>query len=243
VTGAAGQLEIDSALVVVAHPDDCEFLCGGTVAGWTAASASVTLVVATDGAKGSHDPSLPDADLAETRRAEQREGAAVLGIGEVRFLDAPDGGLERTGAIVLEVVRTIRSSRPDVVVGFDPWRLYELHPDHRAAGWIACDAVFRAKEPRLDQDLAATGLPPWRPQELWLLAPQEPNHVEDVSDRLETKLRAMLCHRSQYATSMGISLEDPGSAARFEERLRANAAAVGEPAGFRYGEPFRRIEL
>jgi LmbE family N-acetylglucosaminyl deacetylase len=243
VTGRGGKIEVDSALVFVAHPDDCEFLCGGTVAGWTAASASVTLVVATDGAKGSHDPELPDAELTEMRRAEQREGAAVLGIEDVRFLDAPDGGLERTDALVLELVRAIRATRPAVVVGFDPWRLYELHPDHRAAGWIACDAVYRAKEPRFDRDLAATRLAPWRPKELWLLAPQEPNHVEDVSARLETKLRAILCHRSQYATSMGISAEDPGSEARFEERLRADAAEVGEPAGFRYGEPFRRIEL
>jgi LmbE family N-acetylglucosaminyl deacetylase len=235
--------EVGSALVVVAHPDDCEFLCGGTVAGWTAASASVTLLVATDGSKGSHDPSLPDAELSEARRSEQREAASVLGLRDVLFRDHPDGRLERSDALVLEVVRAIRSTKPDVVASFDPWRLYELHPDHRAIGLIACDAVYRAKEPRFDHDLALSGLPPWRSRELWLFAPQEQNHVEDVSMQFETKLRAILCHRSQYATSMGISAGDPGSAGRFEERLRAQAAEVGESAGFRYGELFRRIEL
>jgi LmbE family N-acetylglucosaminyl deacetylase len=243
VTRSDDKLKVDSALIVVAHPDDCEFMCGGTVAGWTQASAVVTLLVATDGAKGSHDPSLPDAKLSETRQAEQREAAAVLGIRDVHFLDVPDGGLKRTDALLLGVVRMIRSTRPDVVVSFDPWRLYELHPDHRAVGWIACDAAYRAKEPRFDLDLAEAGLPPWRPSELWLVDAQEPNHVEDVSAQFETKLRAILCHKSQYATSMRIFAGDPGSAARFEEGLRASSAGIGEPCGYRYGERFRRIEL
>jgi LmbE family N-acetylglucosaminyl deacetylase len=243
VTRSDEQVKVDSALVVVAHPDDCEFLCGGTVAGWTEASATVTLLVATDGAKGSHDPSLSDAELTKTREDEQRQAAAVLGIRDVRFLGAPDGRLERSDAVVLEVVRMIRSARPDVVVTFDPWRLYELHPDHRAVGWIACDAAYRAKESRFNRNLAASGYPAWRPSALWLFDAQEPNHVVDVSAQFETKLRAILCHKSQYPTSMGISAGDPESPARFEERLRTHSAEIGRPHGYLYGERFRRLEL
>lgn len=213
------------------------------MARWAVGSAVVSLLVVTDGAKGSHDPLLADAELTEMRRAEQYEAARVLGISDVRFLEAPDGGIERSDALVLEVVRIIREARPDVVISHDPWLHYELHPDHRAVGWITCDAVYRAKEPRFDLGLAAAGLPAWRPRELWLFNAQEPNHVEDVSDHFETKLRAVLCHRSQYPTSMGIAFGDLESAGRFEASLRAEDAAVGQPCGYRYGESFRRLML
>ena len=241
VRTSGDSLEIHSGLVVGAHPDDCEFRCGGSVAAWTAASAVVSLLVVTDGAKGSHDPLLSDAELRDMRRAEQHEAARVLGISEVRFLDAPDGGVERSDALVLELVRIIRATRPEVVISHDPWLLYELHPDHRAVGWIACDAIYRAKEPRFDPELAAAGLPAWRPRELWLFNAQEPNHVEDVSEYFETKLRAIFCHRSQYETSMGITAGDAESARRFEASLRAGDAEVGQPCGYRYGESFRRL--
>src|SRR5581483_11544709 len=109
------------------------------------------------------------------------------------------GELVRTDGAVAAVAREIRRIRPDVVLTHDPWRRYMLHPDHRAAGEIACDAVYRAGEPRFYRELADE-LPRWKPRELWLFTAEEPNHVEDISATYDTKVRAMLSYRSQFAT-------------------------------------------
>ena len=85
-----------SAMVVVAHPDDAEFMAAGTVAKWARAGASVTYVVVTTGDKGSEDPAMTPARLAEIREAEQRAAGAILGVNAYVFMGYPDGYLEHT---------------------------------------------------------------------------------------------------------------------------------------------------
>ena len=139
-----------SALAIGAHPDDVEFGAGGTLARWAAAGCTVHHLVLTDGSKGTWDLDADTAALVETRQAEQRAAATSLGAtGEVRFLGRVDGDLVADVATRIEVARVIRELRPAVVLGHDPWRRYRLHPDHRAAGFLACDAVVAAREPHV----------------------------------------------------------------------------------------------
>jgi LmbE family N-acetylglucosaminyl deacetylase len=231
-----------SALVVVAHADDCELSCGGTVAKWTRAGTPVTLVVLTDGSKGSHDPDVPDAELRERREREQEAAARLLGVAEVAFWRQVDGELREDPALVERLAATIREERPEVVITHDPWRLYEIHPDHVAAGRLVVAAAVVAREPRAARQIAARGLPPWRPRALLLFEPQETNHVEDIGDTFEAKLEAVLCHESQYSTSFGI--REDADRETFAARLRAHAeeAAVGEPDVV-VAERFREISL
>ena len=130
-----------SCLVLVAHPDDDCFGCSGTTAKWAAAGTAVDLVVATDGSKGSHDLTVSVADVAARREREQRSSAEVLGYRDVHFLGYPDGELLVCEEALRAVVDLIRLLRPEIVIGHDPWRLYQLHPDHRAVGEIVRDAV------------------------------------------------------------------------------------------------------
>jgi LmbE family N-acetylglucosaminyl deacetylase len=232
-----------NCLIAIAHADDCDFSCSGTAAKWAAAGTLVSLVVLTDGSKGSHDLSLPDELLIAAREAEQREAAGILGFGDVSFLRYVDGELSRTDEAVAAVAREIRRSRPEVVLTHDPWRRYMLHPDHRAAGEIVCDAVYRAGEPRFYPELAGDGLPRWKPRELWLFSAEEPNHVEDISDWFERKVQAMLSYKSQFATALRIREGDDGERIAFEEWFGRRFAAIGERNGFGYGEEFRRIRL
>ncbi|MFC2023843.1 PIG-L deacetylase family protein, partial [Chloroflexota bacterium] len=128
----------ESAMVIVAHPDDAEFTVAGTVAAWVEAGCQVTYVVCTDGNAGSHEPGMTREKLAEIRRAEQRAACGALGVGEVVFLGYDDGQLVPSLELRRDLVRVIRKYKPEVVITGDPTRLfsgngYINHPDHRAA--------------------------------------------------------------------------------------------------------------
>ena len=132
-----------SALAIGAHPDDVEFGCGGLLAKWAADGCIVHHLVCTDGSKGTWDPDADLVALAARRQDEQREAARRLAgdrAGEVRFLGRVDGELESDLVTRGEVARVIRELQPQVVLGHDPWKRYRLHPDHRHAGLLACDA-------------------------------------------------------------------------------------------------------
>src|SRR5438876_10391393 len=97
--------EGNSVLVVMAHPDDAEFGCGGTIAKWAAAGKEINYVLCTSGDKGSSDPDISPFRLAQTRRAEQVNAAHALGAREVRFLSHEDGTLTNTLALRRDIVR------------------------------------------------------------------------------------------------------------------------------------------
>jgi LmbE family N-acetylglucosaminyl deacetylase len=228
-----------TALVVTAHPDDCEFGCGGTVAKWARAGAAISLIVLTDGSKGSHDPDLPDAELRDRRESEAAAAAAVLGLAHVRFARRVDGELAEEPDLVDWVAAAIRELQPEIVITHDPWRRYDMHPDH-TAGLVTRAALYKARETRVLRDLAAGGLAPWRPREMLLVRPEEPNHFEDVGETFEAKVEALLCHESQFGTSFGIN--EDGDRERFVRAVREWTLAAGPGDGL-LAETFRRIQL
>ena len=225
------------ALAVGAHPDDVEFGCGGTLAKWAAGGCTVHHLVCTDGAKGSWDPTADTATLVLVRQAEQRAAATALGAtGTVTFLGEVDGELEATLTLRAAVAEVIRRVQPDVVLGHDPWKRYRLHPDHRAAGFLVCDAVVAARDPHFYPE---HGLAPHRPSTLLLWEADEANHAEDVSASLDTKLAVLEAHASQFESTMG-AVDDAGLEA-FSARVRARAAEHGARAGVPAAELFAAI--
>lgn len=232
------------ALAVGAHPDDIEFGAGATLAKWAAAGCQIHHLVLTDGAKGTWDPERDPASLVAARQDEQREAARRLGGGEVAFLGFPDGELRNGVREQWEVCRWIRVVRPDVVLGHDPWRRYRLHPDHRNAGFILTDAIVAARDPLFfgDQDLACH-----RPSELLLWEADEANHVEAVDGFAGEKVSALLAHRSQYRSTMGLEPAGDGSEPTgpavdaFKDRIVRQLGDHGRLGGFEQGEVFHRI--
>ncbi len=181
--------------------------------------------------------------LVDRRRREQRDAADILAGGtggEVRFLDWSDGELESGMVQRRQVCQVIRQVRPDVVLGHDPWRRYRLHPDHRNAGWLLTDAVVAARDPKFFPDLPEG---PHRPRSLLLWEADEPNHVEDVDGMLDIKVAALLAHRSQHRTTMGI--EGTGAAEQkveaFRKVIEDQLASHGRLAGLAAGEAFRLL--
>lgn len=223
-----GDDDVRRVLAVVAHPDDIDFAAAGTVATWTDKGIDVTYLIVTDGDAGGFDPAVPRAEIAGIRRAEQTAAAKCVGVGDVRFLGYPDGRVEATIALRRDIARVIRQVRPDRVVIPNPERnldrIYANHPDHRAVGGAALDAVYPdARNPFAHPELLEQErLEPHTVKEVWIMGggSMTPDEVVDVTETAEKKLAALRHHRSQYQDWS--QLED-----RVRSWLKATAEANG----------------
>ena len=230
-----------SALAIGAHPDDIDFGAGGTLAKWSAAGTVVHGVVCTDGSKGTWDAAADLDALIAQREREQRAALAHLGArGRVVFLGRTDGELANDPSTRAELVRVLRSERPQVVLTHDPWKRYRLHPDHRAAGFLVCDAIVAARDPHFLPEL---GLAPHRPEVLLLWEADQIMHVEDITTSLPAKLDALGAHLSQYPSTMGVDPTDgPGAFEDFRARIEQRSRTLGERYDVEFAECFARID-
>ncbi|HET6814747.1 MAG TPA: PIG-L family deacetylase [Actinomycetota bacterium] len=254
-------LAIRRALALGAHPDDVELQAGGTLAAWAGQGVHVELACFTAGEKGSPDPAADPVALAAVRLAEVQAAAAVLGAAGVHFLGAVDGELEVTMALRLAVARLVRTVRPDVVLGHDPWRRWLLHPDHRAAGLLTVDGVVAARDPlyrvpteaplrksfptnrgapsgfpgplRPDPsgEPAAEGPAAHRPHTVLLFGTDTPDELVEVTATIDAKLASLRAHASQIADH-----------ADLERRVRTWNAAIGAEVGLHYAEAFHTLD-
>ncbi len=233
------------AMVIMAHPDDAEFGCAGTVAAWAREGWDVYYVIITDASGGGPDeatdvgPAVRSATTA-TRKAEQRAAAQVLGLRDVIFLDKPDGLLEPTIELRRDLVRLMRRYRPTRVICQSPersWRptmaIGRHHPDHLAAGVATLAAIYPACQNPWDfPELLDEGLLPHKVREIYIMGAPEQNYASDISATFEVKLAALAAHTSQVGARM----------AELEPRLRQWATELGAQYGFTYAEIFHKTE-
>lgn len=234
-----------SALVVVAHPDDAEFGCGGTIATWTAAGSEVWTCIVTDASGGGDDHATDVGQtarraIADIRKEEQRAACAALGQAGAIFLDYPDGRIEPTLELRRDIVRVIREKKPEIVITQSPDRRWENftifrhHPDHLAVGAATMAAVYPAARNSWDfPELLAEGLKPHSINELWISAAPILNHFVDVTAGVDGKIAALRAHHSQLGESFP-DLEDD-----LRKWLAENGAKHGVPAA----EEFHRAVL
>lgn len=196
--------EFARALVVAAHPDDADFGAAGTSALLAQAGWEVRYLVATDGSKGSDDPSFTPAALSAAREVEQREAAKLLGVADVRFLGFVDGELRASRELLGAITREIREFKPFAVYTHDPEPViinnsFVNHSDHRATGLATVDAVYPTARDRLNfPEQIAAGLEPHRVRELYLWGSNVPTFDVDISAVIETKIAALLAHGTQF---------------------------------------------
>jgi LmbE family N-acetylglucosaminyl deacetylase len=219
------------ALVIMAHPDDAEFNCAGTVARWAREGWSVHYVVCTDASGGGLDEARDVGQearraISETRKAEQRAAADVLGVKDVVFLDEPDGILQPTLDLRRNLVRLLRSYRPSRVIVPSPDRVWKPsyyirrhHPDHLATGQAALAAIYPASQNAWDfPELLAAGLLPHKVAEIYVTNAPEVNCAVDISSTLDLKMEALRAHVSQVAADFDET----------EKWMRKRAAELGE---------------
>jgi LmbE family N-acetylglucosaminyl deacetylase len=224
------QEDLSRVMLIGAHPDDPEFGCGATMAKWAAEGKEITYVILTNGDKGTHDPDMKLGDLVVTREEEQWAAARVLGVKEVIFLRYPDQTLENTISLRREVAGVIREHKPHILVAIDPWRAYQLHPDHRAAGFVSLDAIYAARELHVFPEQFRANIGPWRIKEAYLYWTANPDYWEDVTGYLDLCIQAIACHKSQ--------VRQPE---KLEERIHERKAETGKEPGYEFAEAFKRI--
>lgn len=226
-------------LGIAAHPDDLDFGASGALAAYAAQGAKVHYLLLTDGSKGTSDYSITTVDLIKQRQEEQKAAVQAIGGAGVEFLDYPDGELEVTMDLKRDIIRAIRTLRPDVVVTMDPSVLYSAergminHPDHRAAGQATLDAVFPLARDHLSfPELFAAGLEPHKVGTLLLINFNECNFTVDITETMDKKLAALDAHESQMP-----DLE------KVHKLVKDIAASVGSKSSCEYAEGFVRIDL
>ena len=234
-----------TALVIVAHPDDAEFGCAGTLAKWIRDGWEATLVICTDASGGGADEAVDvsvEARRAITaiRKAEQRNAAKVIGLRDVVFLDQPDGLLVPSIDLRRMLVRLMRRFKPTRLLCQSPERKWlpaypigRHHPDHLAAGTAAMAAMYPASQNPWDfPELMAEGLPPHKVRELYVMGAPEMNHFEDISETMDLKIAALREHRSQLEANFE----------RVEKMIRTWAEDNGKLHGVAAAEVFNRTE-
>lgn len=226
-----------SAMVIVAHPDDIEFSCAGTIARWVQSGCRAIYLLLTSGDVGIAQDGMTRAQAREIREAEQRAAAAICGVQEVVFLREPDGMLQATLELRKKVVREIRRHKPEVVICGDPtvvWAgdSYINHPDHRAAGLVAVDAVFPAAgQPNLFEELAEEGLTAHKVRKVYVTSWDHAETYIAIDDTIDLKVAALRAHKSQMRDW------DP------EPRVKEWAALRAKGKEMLYAEAYRVVTL
>jgi LmbE family N-acetylglucosaminyl deacetylase len=227
-------------LVMMAHPDDPEFMAGGTIARWAREGSWIGYVICTGGDKGSEDRELASAELVTMREQEQRNAAARFGIQTVDFLGYEDGGLEHTLVLRRELVRAIRRHRPDTVICFEPTTRfvgdsYIQHPDHYTSGDAVLAAIYpAARNARTFPELLAEGLEPHKVEQVYMAGTNDPTRWVDIADTMDAKIEAMLEHRSQ--------VRDPEGLGVFLRSTAQRAGAGAQPQPLQFAEAYRYVD-
>jgi LmbE family N-acetylglucosaminyl deacetylase len=228
------------AMVIVAHPDDAEFGCAGTIAAWIKDGWEVHYLICSDGSGGGSDDAREVGlearqQITATRKLEQRAACDVLGVKELIFLDFPDGQLEPNISMRKELVRHLRRLRPTRVILQSPERAWQpimpiprYHPDHLAAGQAALAAIYPACQNPWDfPELLEAGLEPHRVREIYIMGAPHQNHAVDVSETIGIKFEALKAHTSQHVNF-----------SETEKRVRSWLTAAGQAFGMEFAEVY-----
>jgi len=199
-----------------AHPDDGEFLAAGTLARCVEEGNEVYAICVTNGDLGAKTLSKSSKELAQVRQNELIEAMKVIGGHPPIFLNCPDGFVrDHLEELKERLVYWFRKLKAELVITFDPWKMYEIHPDHIEVGRMASEAACFACFPLLYPNHMKEGLEPHQPAEVWYMSPFEhkANRLVNISTTMRKKIEAVLCHQSQVEmlADMFIPSADPRS--------------------------------
>jgi LmbE family N-acetylglucosaminyl deacetylase len=242
-------------LVIYAHPDDAEFLAGGSMAKWFEEGHQVDAISATDGSMGTRIPGRRRAEIAERRKGELTAAMAVMGGREPIGFWFPDGSLgDHCEELTEKLAFWVRKLRPERVVTLDPWLRYEVNPDHVAVGRVASEVATFACFPLYFPEQIEGGLEPHQPEEVWYMLPTEraPNRIVDIGGTFEKKIQSILCHQSQVemladwflpdADPRNLSAEEKERlASGVRDLLRTMASEIGRRYEIELAEAFYAV--
>ena len=226
----------ERVLAVVAHPDDTELLCAGTLARAKAEGAAIGIAVLCKGDGG--QPRKPIRNLAAVRRREMSTAAQLLGA-DLFHADVPDGTLTDDSITRAKATELLRRFRPTLVLAHAP---EDYHPDHRAASALAEAASwFCAATGRRTRSKALAAAP-----ELWWMDTInmngfDPGFYVDITDFLSLKEQMLACHRSQLARGRDKDFSPLADLMRLQCRARGVQSEVKAAEAFRVHHAFKRV--
>ncbi len=182
-------------LILGAHPDDADYSAGGLAALYASAGHVVRMVSLTNGDAGHHERA--GAALATRRRAEADAAAAVIGA-TYQILDHHDGELLPTLANREEIIRLLRTFKPDLVLTHRP---NDYHPDHRYTSQLVQDAAYLVTVPAVLPGVPHLPRNPviaYLPDEFQKPYPFTPTVAVDVGLVVEKIIDMLHCHVSQF---------------------------------------------
>jgi LmbE family N-acetylglucosaminyl deacetylase len=185
---------------VYAHPDDGEFFAAGSLIKWARQGHQIYAICATNGDLGTKRPDVDGVELGLQRAAELGRAMETIGGEPPICLGLPDAMVRENAQLLKErLVYHFRRLKIDRVLTFDPWKRYEIHPDHIEVGRMATEAACFSCFPLLYPEHRSEGIEAHQPSEVWFMMPTEhrPNRVVDIRDTFDDKVRSLLCHSSQ----------------------------------------------
>lgn len=226
--------EVERLIIVAAHPDDLETLCGGTVTLLAQRGVKVYSVNCTMGDIGTQQRQIIRPALATVRLSETDEAAKILGIEQTYNLGRHDGELVADLELRAQIARLYRVTQADTLFTFDPYWTGQIHPDHRAAGQAALDAYMPSKMPlyrpeQLNEPETCLGCL----ERVFVFATDRaPDVCIDVTAVYSNKLAAAMAHHSQFPKGEE-SLE----------WMKEMDQRQGQGTGATYAELFKQIEV
>jgi LmbE family N-acetylglucosaminyl deacetylase len=227
--------EDERVQAVVAHPDDAELLCAGTLARARRDGAAIAVCVLCRGDKG--QPSEPVANLTAVRRKEMAASAELLGA-QLFMGEQPDGALLDGPAQRLKLVEIYRRFKPTLILAHAP---EDYHPDHRAASALAEAASWFCASRGHKSRSRALEAPP----ALWWMDTMNmngftPGFYVDISEFLGLKTQVLACHQSQLRRGKDPDFSPLAELMRLQFRTRGAQAGVEAAEAFRAHCAFKR---
>ncbi|KPL14115.1 hypothetical protein AMJ74_04040 [candidate division WOR_3 bacterium SM1_77] len=217
-------------LIIMAHPDDAELTCGGSIARW-AEKDDVYHIIVSCGEKGTWLKNASPLLVAQKREGEAKKAARFLGVKRAVFLRHPDGEVANMKTLKLEIAALIRRFRPHTIVTHDPWSRY-FHPDHRATAHAVIEGITIARDWHFYPFLIEIGLKPFRPKELLLGITDQPNYINDITSTYKKKIKAIRMHGSQL-----------NQLPNWEQRVLDRVEKDGALGGYKFGEGFCKMRI
>ncbi len=214
----------------MAHPDDPELACAGTIAKWSRKDV-VYYIIVSGGEKGTWHKNASPFFIAKKREDEAKKSAKFLGVKKIIFLRHPDGLVGTIEDLALEIAALIRHIKPYTIVTHDFW-YRQFHPDHRATASSVINAIMIARDWHFYPFLLEIGLRPHRPQQVLMIPTDKPNLVYDITDTYKKKIQAIAIHKSQLKQLPG-----------WKKRITQRAEHDAKMYDFKFGEGFYRMPI
>lgn len=224
-------------LVMTVHPDDAELGAGGTIAKYVAEGKKVGIIDLTRGELGTRG-------TAETRAAEAKEAARILGVEVRENLGLRDGFFQNDEESQLTIIRAIRKYQPEILITN---ALDDRHPDHGRASKLVNDAVFLAGLRRIETELDGVAQEAFRPRlQLQLIQDKyiQPDIILDVTDYWDIKEQSILAYKTQFnATNDDDGPQTYISTPDFMKYTRGRGRELGRNIQASFGEGFTARKL